>query len=545
VAELWTGDSSTTEVVDLETGEHRYEVKTGERPFEPDDEAERRLALSADASRVATIDPERVLRVRTVTDGGLVGAHASKAFEPTWVVLDGDGSTLACALVRESDRSGAVVVWELETARVASVAHEVGVSRERSLSAPASSALSDDGTLLALSDDRGYVEGWAVEGPTLVAEFGEQLEPDVMGNTWSDHPPLAFSRDNRRLAHGGLYGTAVRVWDLESEEMTHELFGLISVPQDIVFGPTGEILAAGGFEGVCAWDLSVPQELPEAGAHRPGGTLEFAAVSPSGRLAVLSHEGAAAVVWIDSGAAREEERHPHNSAWPSEACRVQPEQDLIAAAFGPGDRLLAGVDGGGILYVWDLDDGEELAQMDLALETKERYDGEAAVAFGPHSLLACAVDGVLYACDWEDRDVLASASGGFDEMRWTPDGRFVALGGGKPRALDVEEDELLTGDDALHAVADAYGGMETAARLNDFASLDPHERVGVRRFGWMRGRRDDMVRISRLDGTAEFSWRAESPLYDARFVGPGVRVVAVTVAGAIAVLEPVVPPAVG
>jgi hypothetical protein len=49
------------------------------------------------------------------------------------------------------------------------------------------------------------------------------------------------------------------------------------------------------------------------------------------------------------------------------------------------------------------------------------------------------------------------------------------------------------------------------------------------------------VRISRLNGSAELSWPAESPLYDARFVEPGERVVAVTVTGTIAVLEPVFP----
>lgn len=535
VTRVGTDVGSMTEVIDLENGERRY-VESNDRRAPPtlDHESLRILGWSRDGSRVATFDVHHRLQVWTVPDGQLLGSKGcGTELEPSGVALDRDGSTVACAMVGSLEESGVVIVWDLDASSLGVVVHEVPANR----GAPASYALSDDGTLLALGDEEGRVEVWRVAEPELLAELGEVFEPDARMRSWAREPPFAFSPDNRRLAHGGVYGTTVRVWDLVTERLTHQLFGLIDLPGVLVFGPTGETLAAAGFEGVCAWDLSVTSLLPDDGEDRLGGALEFGASSTGGEMVVLSYESGTAVVRIDGGPPGDGQRDPRHSGWPSEVCRVRPEQRLIAAAFAPGDQRLAGVDSAGVLYVWDVEDGEELAQLELATETKERFDGEAAIAFGPAALIACVVDGLLYACDWYDHDVLASGwAGAFTDMRWTSDGRFVVLAGGEPRALDVEEDGMLVGEDAQEAVASAYG--DAFGHLREFVSLDSHHRLGVRKFGSIRGSRHDMLRVHQLNGSAEASWPAESPLYDAGFVESGDRIVVVTVAGTISVLEP-------
>jgi hypothetical protein len=384
-------------------------------------------------------------------------------------------------------------------------------------------------------EDHGVVEVWSVAGPALLATLGELVEPVVS----AARSPLAFSPDNRLLAHGGVFGTAVRVWDLKSGELAHELWGLLTLPEEIVFDGLGQKLAANDGGTTCLWHLS-----PARVQLRPvEGELVLAAISPSGRHVALGVEGCeGAVIPIDSGPVRADEDRPDFAALPARACPVfrGDGQDLIAAAFGADDTVLAGIDRDGIVHVWDLQDAEELFHMDLALESKYRYDSDVAACFAPDGrLLAVVVDDYLSTYDWRNEDEVASGSVrglAWPELRWTPDGRFVGLLlHDSAEALDVEEGELLEEDDALQATESAYGVAGDLALARAFVSLDQSGGRGVRRPDYY----DDSVTVSALDGSAEVYWPAESPLLDVRFVGLGERLVAVTVAGVVAVLEPV------
>ena len=97
------------------------------------------------------------------------------------------------------------------------------------------------------------------------------------------------------LAVGG-FGSVVRVWDVRTEELVHELDQGGNGAFTLEFSPDGRTLAVSGFEPVASlWDDATgPQIGPQLTA---GDRRAMIDVSPDGRHLLETHDNGQAAVW--------------------------------------------------------------------------------------------------------------------------------------------------------------------------------------------------------------------------------------------------------
>jgi WD40 repeat protein len=219
----------------------------------------------------------------------------------------------------------------------------------RSCQAPVwmqSLAYSPDGKPLALTTGRGvYV--WDL------ADLPPQSEPD-----WGGRGSVRFSaKKGSTLGH--VDRTMATVYDLGARKMT--TVARLEVPTEgAVFGPDLSLLAVPDEQDVDLWDVAAKKVVRTLGEHR--GVVRALAFSPDGkRLAALAHR------------LTPQRRHASElRLWEVRTGRLLWTADLgecyprgLAFSGGDGGWLLAaarrGVDGPGLLRLFDADRGEQRA----------------------------------------------------------------------------------------------------------------------------------------------------------------------------------------
>jgi len=155
-------------------------------------------------------------------------------------------------------------------------------------------ALSDDGSLLALSSDQGAIQVWNVKDRRMIASLaatddarrtlcfthaGDRLafrtEPSSGINIWncdSSAPSgfeqsmketchaLAFSPDDRLLATSS--GRVVKIWNSRNGTLLHSLSGHGRLLTAITFSPDGRTLATAAEDGtIKLWDMQTYELL--------------------------------------------------------------------------------------------------------------------------------------------------------------------------------------------------------------------------------------------------------------------------------------------
>jgi WD40 repeat protein len=142
-------------------------------------------------------------------------------------------------------------------------------------------ALSADGTRAAFAQFNG-AEVWDLARREPMAA--------VPGDAQADEFSVALSPDGQTLAVGG-YGRFVRVWDVESRQLLHELDQGGARPLSLEFSPDGRSLATAG----TLWDVATGTRIgPDLAAGYQTSMMDL---SPDGHRLLLTTPDGKVAIW--------------------------------------------------------------------------------------------------------------------------------------------------------------------------------------------------------------------------------------------------------
>jgi WD40 repeat protein len=222
-----------------------------------------------------------------------------------------------------------------------------------------------DGTLLATTDDDGYVKLWEVPSGQLRATIQTEA-----GNV----EDAAFSPDGTTLAAACADGT-VKLWDVRTQKL-HSALDHGGEAVAVAFTPDGKFVASGGEDGtVKIWDLASAAE-PVTLSNQDGRIWSLA-FAPDGR--VLASASADYTVTLFDVAARKL------------LTTFDHEGEVNAVAFSPDGQSLATGSDDGFVRVWDL--SQRRARLTLPAADPQT-DYVLSVAFAPDGrTLAAGIGG--------------------------------------------------------------------------------------------------------------------------------------------------------
>lgn len=223
-----------------------------------------KIALSADGTRVATIDDEDVLRLSDTASGREDGVPQDVAPDNNNIWTSPDGSRIAF-----SDGEGIVRVVDAVTkAPVGRPFHADGWI--------SCVAFNRDDTRIAIGDGNGNARVW----DTMTGQpAGTPLQS---GGYWVS--TLAFSPDGARVAFGDGDGN-IRLWEASTgRPLGPPLRGHEGAVMSLAFSPDGKLLASGGDKVVKLWDAVNLREIGVLNGH-DGSILSLAFAPDSSRLA--------------------------------------------------------------------------------------------------------------------------------------------------------------------------------------------------------------------------------------------------------------------
>lgn len=205
-----------------------------------------RVAVSATTGRIAYSFSSRD------------GAHEVRILDPVArkivmrLPLDSPVRMLACMpdggrwVVTTGPRDAALQVWDAVTGKRL---HRwpVPLDQERMYNRGAPLALSPDGLLAAVDDQKGGV---------VVIELATGLQRAPLKTSRAQVCAMAFSPDGRQLAVGASYNEPViRLWDLETGRMQAELEGHHGWISGLVYLPGNRLLSSSQDQSLRVWDL--------------------------------------------------------------------------------------------------------------------------------------------------------------------------------------------------------------------------------------------------------------------------------------------------
>jgi WD40 repeat protein len=230
----------------------------------------------------------------------------------------------------------------------------------------------------------------------------------------------AVSPDGKSVATGGLDGI-VRIWDLETGNLSRVLVGHESYVYGLCWSPDGRYVAsAGSFDATARlWEARTGMPLRVLKGHK--GYVHHVAWSPDGRTVVAAGGQSGFVTWWDAADARE-------------IRTVETGKPTTGVVWSPDGKLLACSGNEFGVMLWD-EDGKKAASW-----KPEGNDG-LALSWSPDSK-RLAIGGKMDASLWEadGGKKVRTFAGATGTVAFSPDGKRLLTASGGPTvvAWDVE-----------------------------------------------------------------------------------------------------------
>ena len=383
----------------------RWDVKSGRRltgPVRVSSFGGEVLIPTPDGARLVTLSEAEVVVVAAET------LHPIRRVPRTprlgLAALHPDGRTLALGL-----EGGAVELLDLSTGRRRTLGRqETGVIAVE---------FSPDGATLATGGVDGKVMIWDVPSGQVRETFeGHEGRIGIRG--------LRFSRDGRTLYSAG--PSSVIAWDVAGSDRLGRRFSFSTTPTSPAFAisPDGSVLATPDgkrSDHIALRDLRSLKQTRRPLA--PGvGQISAIAFGPDGtRLAVGGERADSAPVLVDvaSGTVTPPMTGGHDGGF-------------ISVAFDPsGQRLLTGGHDRRAI-VWDVETGKPV--LELRHPRRRRTDKETVAAWSPDGTMVATAGGAGLVALWRVRDGKQLATFKADPLSvasvaFSPDGSLIAAGG--------------------------------------------------------------------------------------------------------------------
>lgn len=263
-------------------------------------------------------------------------------------------------------------------------------------------AWSPDGSLLATADPAGQI---------YIYDQSYVLQQILPGHTTSAST-VTWSPDGQFLASGGT-DSFIRIWDISTGELVHEIEAFPEGVFVLAWQPTGEMLLAAGFDKFQAWNTTTWEPTTDIISV----TILDLTWSPDGqRFAYASTPDNVGIATIEQGEvnATSFEGHtlfPYSVNWSSD-----------------GTRLISAGGRDGSLRLWDAETG---AQIGILLQTQEIVSDASFVSVDGSQVAAVTEEGNLYFLDTGSAEMeqTFNVDAQLWTMSWNPESDLLAVGG--------------------------------------------------------------------------------------------------------------------
>jgi WD40 repeat protein/beta-lactamase regulating signal transducer with metallopeptidase domain len=400
------------------------------------------LTYSPDSGVIAAGGRDATVSLWEIRGRRLLGTLQAPKGPIAAVRFSPDGRRLAVASGnkdRAQSAPGQVTFWDVATRR------EVGGLRGL-VYAASTITFAPDGRMIAVSGPDGVVSFWDVATGRTRGSL-----------TYAGCRTAVLSADGRYLACSRDGGDVV-LWDARARRQLGLLKGHRDPVTQIVFAPDGRSLATAGSDfTVKLWSLGTRRQTARATLKGDLTPIWSVAYSPDGKvLAVGDGDGTPGTVTLWDVAIRK-----------VKATLDGHDRGVATVTFSPDGSLVASGGWDGTIRIWDAQTGETRHVMD-------GLSGVCELAFSPDGrLLASAGEGKVVTLWNVETGTEESRLTGFawpvQCVSFSPDGRFVATGGGAVDNRAGADGEVKVWDVAEQTVVRMLVGPKRAVLALSFS----------------------------------------------------------------------------